>query len=1119
MKLSKEILIANINRDILDNSVGAVSPQDIRKNLLDIIDSVSLLTEYGEINALNISTADQRTTRVGVDTLSKRQATGYASLDNVAIGYSALKSQIDAKQNTAVGSFALTCNMYGVDNVALGFHSLGSVINGYGNIGIGGYSLNGNKEGNFNIAIGHGAAYYVDRNNSYQFYLAAHPVDGDYICANSEGTGLVPLLRGDLSQDNLSLGIGVRELHQGASLQVAGNIHPSTSQNYDIGSSVYRFRDLYLTNKIFFGDNDSITHFLSKFVISNNVEVKGSLDVDEGITLTGDIVSSNGKLSIGSSLTATSAEFSEGVVVGGHLTPSKNAYYDLGDIRNKWANAHIYNLYCNGVAHFNQMYWSQQSYFRNKTIYLGYENSLDTIDGGGADSLFTHYDPNLEEIAPSGTLIDEELAGAGLRIASSGIDYYREYELTFKPQNHLLKNLSLESPYSRSCWFSNISLETASGRHVKTDRIINDNKIGIFTYDNDIGLSIESGVFNFGEERVISEGLVGIGDFNLIANSGKKEGDEYVLGFISPSGGVNIFQDFLDNAAVKEIDQTDYKRRGFRVGYISNSELVPPNYFNEYTPSDTRRFIISSYNDSEANRNCFTLMNNDEGFGCVGISNFQNSESMLPDRMLNLRSRNDAYIRATAENVGNHFAGIELLARENCLKYGVQINYRNFNNEGQFNCDIFENAVKRTIFSAKSNGNLNVRGDINDTGTSYLNIGGDNASEATIGFKLAASSFAPDQNEKYAQIFARQNLVNDPPNVLSFMDTSGNIFNISMIQSSTDGSILDGPLKLDVFGNTFGGLSSPNNRNAINASVVGNTAIGFESLKYASTATVHNTIIGYKAGSNAQIGNNNVIIGSECIADLDNNILIGKDLIATGSQLKIGFGSTPLIAGDFLNKITYLSGSLYVQGDGSDKAIINHDRFTFSESLTLGTQATTLMRIVPHSENHLTNIETYNSISNRDYVYISADLRVRGSILLSDGSAIHNGDFLDDIQKNKTDIVSVNQKIIQNNTDLENIDDVLNGDYTRLVVEGFVAQDINTSLLPNTFNHPPYVFKIRRQIINANNRYEQDNPDNTNLNLVDVVLRDPHLSVRKGDFVIAIRVNGEYRPISITGAP
>ena len=94
MKISKNVIVDNIKKDILDNSVGAISPQDIRRNLLDFIDSVDQLTEFGELNATNFSTVDLRTTRVGLETLTKKSVRGYSSVDNVAVGYGSLKSQI-----------------------------------------------------------------------------------------------------------------------------------------------------------------------------------------------------------------------------------------------------------------------------------------------------------------------------------------------------------------------------------------------------------------------------------------------------------------------------------------------------------------------------------------------------------------------------------------------------------------------------------------------------------------------------------------------------------------------------------------------------------------------------------------------------------------------------------------------------------------------------------------------------------------------------------------------------------------------------------------------------------------------------------------------------------------
>ena len=60
------------------------------------------------------------------------------------------------------------------------------------------------------------------------------------------------LLRGDLSASNLRLGIGVRDLHDGAALQVEGNIHPATTESYNLGSSSIDFQSVYLKIELIF---------------------------------------------------------------------------------------------------------------------------------------------------------------------------------------------------------------------------------------------------------------------------------------------------------------------------------------------------------------------------------------------------------------------------------------------------------------------------------------------------------------------------------------------------------------------------------------------------------------------------------------------------------------------------------------------------------------------------------------------------------------------------------------------------------------------------------------------------------------------------------------------------
>ena len=124
MILSKGLLVENIFTEISDNSTGEISPHDIRHNLIDIIDSIHLLSVNENISSKNLDTFGEGNTRLGIDTLRKAYISGYNSIDNTAIGSFALKSNAQGERNTALGSNALTCNINGSDNVGLGYHAL-----------------------------------------------------------------------------------------------------------------------------------------------------------------------------------------------------------------------------------------------------------------------------------------------------------------------------------------------------------------------------------------------------------------------------------------------------------------------------------------------------------------------------------------------------------------------------------------------------------------------------------------------------------------------------------------------------------------------------------------------------------------------------------------------------------------------------------------------------------------------------------------------------------------------------------------------------------------------------------------------------------------------------------
>jgi len=1127
MKLSKQVLVDNVKKDILDNSVGAVSPQDIRRNLLDIIDSISTLTEFNELNSVNFSTLDSRTTRIGIDTLSKRTARGYNSADNVAVGYAALKSQIDGKKNTALGSFALTCNMYGEDNVGVGHHALGSTINGFGNVGLGSFSLSNNKEGSFNIALGHGAGYYVNRNNSYQLYIAAHPVDEDYICTNADGTDLLPLIRGDMTQSSLRLGVGVRDLHDGSTLQVGGNIHPSVGNSHNLGGSSYRFKNLYLTSLISFPDNHIITYSNNNFNFSANCIAQQDLTVGSKLTVDQDIVSTNGGITVAGDISANAGTFSSSITIQGSVIPDSSYAHNIGNVAKPWRDGHFYNVYAKGIGQFKVFNAEQQTHFRHKTLHLASKYELNSLDGGGAGGVHDYFQSNssLDPNTPQEYLVDELLNDAGFMLGASGVDYQRTYELTFRSKDVTWGNLSLDNAFSRNSWFSNISIATAKGAHVKTDRIINNDIVGMFTYDYDLGLFLHSGIAYLSEEdQVLNSGLAGLGDVNFIAS--EKELDDYTISIQAANSGVNLFQTFLDNTIVNDKDSYDLEKiTGFKSGYISDSELDPPSFFNEQSGQRPNRYIISSYNDSSFAKRCFTLLQ-DKTEGYVGISNFDYSESMLPDTILNVRSTGNAVCRITAENNNDTEASVELLGSENCQKHGVSLQY--IKNSGVFNLNTFsENSKTTSLTISDEDGSVAI---LNRKMASNATLAIGDVDNTNASISMFHSDNSPVAASGYGQVYTRYNSL-DPAqsSFLSFIDASGNIFNVDMTASSDDGSILDKPLTLDNLGNTFAGFLSPASRLNLSGATH-NTAVGNRGLNQLISGS-SNTTVGSLAGRDIVAGENNVLIGSNTVPDYDKSyrIAIGTDIGSMNDyEFSLGHGNNLLLQGstspDSTVKYLQVNTKLNVMGALTARGDIQVEygkNLNVIPSLALAGGSSTLLTFEGGGMSLSTglprNYLAKSILTKPPTLEVRGDLKIAGDILFGNGtSLVGGGEFLADIQTNADDIVTANTDIASNKAQADQIQN----DIDNFVIEGFVEQRINFSDLPNNFNDNPLEFYIRRQVVNSNNKLSNA-PDAAppNQNLILVTLRDPYLSVRQGDYVIAMKVNGEYRPVSITGAP
>ena len=445
MKLDKQTLAQNIGTDLQDNSTGQISPSDVRTNLLNIIDSIwgETFTSGVNVNFANIGTHATRTTKIGELALSKLGHPSYTSVDNTAVGYSALAQNYNGYSNTAIGSHALGCSVYGFGNTALGHNALAGNIEGDRNIGIGSHTLQRNKGGNYNIAVGHGAGYYIGENTSHKLYIGVHDVDSDSLCGEGIEAGTDPTIFGEL--DTKRIGIGVQSLHDYGTLQVSGAVSPARSGAYALGHTAMPWSNVYVEHSI---DSNQ-----DQFRIND------------------DIYFSGGKVGFN-----TPSPSGQGLItVSGSIVPAQSKEWSLGHEDLQWKSGYFENLTVSGVASINTYTYKEMSscLYECRTLYLA---TSGICDGGTGE--------------PCGYLGDESLEGAGLIIPSSGSDYRRDYKWLYAAPDSTLDCLEVDNSFARSSWQSNISIDIASGCHVRSNRILGREQLSMVTAKNCYGLFI-----------------------------------------------------------------------------------------------------------------------------------------------------------------------------------------------------------------------------------------------------------------------------------------------------------------------------------------------------------------------------------------------------------------------------------------------------------------------------------------------------------------------------------------------------------------------------------------------------------------------------------------------------
>lgn len=1058
MILSKSQLVENILTELSDNSTGQISPYDIRHNLLDIIDSVAVLLQNNDLDTNNFSSPATRTTRAGHHTIENLALNGYFSIDNSAFGFAALKSNYQGSRNTAVGSHSLSCNVYGEDNAALGYNALGGNTNGFGNVGIGSYSLINNKIGNFNVAIGHGAGYYADRFTSNKLFIASHQVDDAYICSNPLGSGLTPLIYGDF--DSKQIGINTNTLQSSGTLEVNGDITPSSGNTHNLGNSSYRWNNLY-TNYISF--NSGIY-----------------LSADENIVTNTSIISNNNNSSIGT-------------------------------LDHPWSGGYFDNIVVNGVATFNRFNAYETCEYYCKTIHLASSGVVETLDGGGPTSIYDYaYQSPL--IYQCSLITDEEMLGAGIIASTSGVGYRRDYRFTFLPPSSGLQCDT--NGYAQASWYTNTTLAIDSGAYLRTNRIV--------SYDTNChGIFFDGGNTYIGRKNILdarpssSNGnIAGLGNINFISNSGIVS--DYVASIASLESGVSVSTRMLTGTKRRVKDAQNNNKdilTGFELKFIDTSSQ------NLSIPSD--RLVVGSYNNSSYMFNTLSLMK-DGSQGICGINGLGIlSENIVPKTALDIRTTGNAIIRSTAENQSKTIAALQLFGEQSCEYKGLEIAY--LNTSGVADLSVYKDSGKQVFFRLYDN---NTVGLFTSSGTSnaMLTLGDNFRNTAAISLKDYNGS--PTATSTYGKLFVKPKIADYQAQSVFFMDGSGNTHDLILNKFDVNDARL---LFTDNFENTFGGVQSPRSR--ILSGVTGNTALGYRSLyslsngdfnvtigSYAGsgiTTGSNNTIIGPYSARNISTGSNNIVIGNSgfnnTINSASHNIVIGNNSIGNNTS-----GNYNFILGSQHN-LVLLQGTLGPTNQDKQLSMPSGGKLSIYDNTNadaLGLRANVIevqdfsgnnypdnalsfrfkgnssadLLTLKHHVAPLNKSPSYNSSSNNvPHAELRGDLRLLGSLRFSDGTSLDSSSQISTLSTGLTD---ANSQI-----------SAINSSLSALFVEGTASRDIPPPLDPSSPTSGNLILR------------DSSWHDVGSRNLIN---RDKALHIHAGNYVIAIRINNEYRPIWVS---
>lgn len=947
-----------------DNATQQISPEDLRTVLTDLVDSTANFLVGVNINTANFSTPSTRTTRGGELAINNLGSPGRTSVDNTALGYYALGGNYTGSNDTALGSYALSCNLYGNDNTAVGYRALAGNINGSGNVGIGNNTLLSNKNGDFNIAIGHGAGYYIGNNqsdlasNSYKLYVASHPMDSGALCNIQTNSGTAPLLYGDLL--TLQLGIGVKTLHDFGALQTSGDVSPWLNDTYHLGHPSYNWNSAFLSSGLAFPDSGN-------FYIAMNTPKDQEQYPDQYTQTQVFVITSGTKFGIG---TATPSGDQGMVTVAGSVVPKLDSIYALGHPSLRW-DGYFNDVIISGQATINDLQYNtiNSCVYDCVTLHLASSG----LCGDGSPG-------------PCGYLSDEGIDGGGLEIHSSGSDYRRDYQFIYRFPDTSLTCLEVDDNYARSRWYTNISLQIESGRHLQTDRVIGRDKLSLVSQSGCFGLFIRpngpsGNKVYLSQENYISQNYTYTADVNFFGASGNS--DDFVVSYSSPESGVLVAQNFATRVSGGMV--------GFGLEHHDDA-----GYLVDGAPKD--RFAIRRYNGQGNISEPLVITRTNNRVGITDKLYASGSDPVLPLTILNVQTQSDHETRLSSDGLST--TKLSLLSNGNTRASGLEFMY---DASTEFSdISTIRGGVEIGIVSMTPSGFVG----IGHTHSGYarpfianapLTVYHNGSLSGTVALKEQAAN--PNVTADFGKLFVKPKIVGaTQTQSLYFLDDGNNEFNI--VRSPNDTS--DNLVYSDASRNTYAGINCPVSRptllatdntaygyNALSGITAGdmNTVMGANAGQYITSGNsntiigeyafssgngYYNTIVGDRNLAVTTVGNNNVIIGHKNLVNntsiIKNSIIIGTGIAQTGAlpdfTLAIGHGSTPIISGT-MGPTTADKNIVFQESQVSVAAEYNYQRLILNnERVTTAFIGDATLRNVSNIEIQDNTLSSYDSSGN-----------------------------------------------------------------------------------------------------------------------------------------------------------